>query len=113
MSVSSISFLSFPTIARRASRTLKTLDLGFQFPDSIFGSSKLREEPMRHGHCLTDAFFRIVRRLLEQLDQRVLSLIDESKLASWLQSKLVTLRRTSGGQLRSSPAPRPRPSLWS
>jgi hypothetical protein len=36
---------------------------------------------MRHGHCSIDAFFRIVRRLLEQLDRRVLSLIDELKLA--------------------------------
>src|SRR5215831_21422303 len=45
---------------------LKMLNLAFQFPDPIFGSSQLKREPMRHGHRSLDVLFGDVSCFLQQ-----------------------------------------------
>ncbi len=68
---------------------LKTLNLAFQFPDPIFGSSQLKREPMCHCHRSFDVLFRDVSCFFEQTNHGVPSLINRLKFASWplLRSK--------------------------
>src|SRR5262245_15647596 len=62
---------------------LKTLNLAFQFPDPIFGSSQLKREPMRHGHRSLDALLGDVSCFLQQTNHGVPSLITWFKFGSW------------------------------
>src|SRR5262245_30641197 len=68
---------------------LKTLNLAFQFPDPIFGSSQLKREPMCHSHRSLGVLFREISRFFEQTNHGMPSLINRLKFASWLllQSK--------------------------
>src|SRR5262249_31434934 len=63
---------------------LKTLNLDFQFPDPIFGSSQLKREPMRHGHRSLDVLVGDVSRFLQQTNHGVPSLINRFKFGSLL-----------------------------
>src|SRR5262249_30328421 len=67
---------------------LKTVNLAFQFPDPIFGSSQLKREPMRHGHRSLDVLFGDVSCFFQQTNHRVPSLINRF-FGSWplLRSK--------------------------
>src|SRR6516165_880690 len=49
---------------------LKTVNLAFQFPDPIFGSSQLKREPMRHGHRSLDVLFGDVSCFFQQTNHR-------------------------------------------
>src|SRR5262245_60500941 len=68
---------------------LKTVNLAFQFPDPIFGSSQLKREPMRHGHRSLDVLFGDVSCFFQQTNHSVPSLINRFKFGSWplLRSK--------------------------
>src|SRR5215831_13130874 len=68
---------------------LTTLNLAFQFPDPIFGSSQLKPEPMRHGHRSLGVLFGDVSCFLQQSNHGVPSLINRLKFGSWplLRSK--------------------------
>src|SRR5262245_33076451 len=60
-------FLYRPQPLFSACRTaFETLNIGFQFPDPIFGTSQLKREPMRHTHCTLDVVSRDVRCFFEQ-----------------------------------------------
>jgi hypothetical protein len=61
---------------------LKTLNLAFQFPDPIFGSSQLKPEPMRHGHRSLDVLFGDVSCFLQQSNHGVPSSINRFKFGS-------------------------------
>src|SRR5262249_53552730 len=63
---------------------LKMLNLAFQFPDPIFGSSQLKREPMRHGHRSLDVLFGDVSCFLQQSNHGVPSSINRFKFGSWL-----------------------------
>jgi hypothetical protein len=70
-------FLYRPQPLLSAGRTAsETLNLSFQFPDPIFGTSQLKREPMRHSHCSLDVVFRDVRCFFEQTNEGVPGLIN-------------------------------------